>query len=72
MFNYKKYVEYAEKAGVTQVAIAESIGVSIVSLWRKKTGVSDFFLHEVELMRKILKLTDKQLIEVFFSDQTAA
>ena len=48
--------------------VAETIGVSEATLYRKIGGKSDFTRNEIQLMRKYLNLSAMDIEEIFFAD----
>lgn len=48
--------------------VAEAIGVSEATLYRKIGGKSDFTRNEIQLMRKYLNLSAMDIEEIFFAD----
>jgi transcriptional regulator with XRE-family HTH domain len=53
--------------GFSQELISLKIGISPVSYSRKETGKREFSRTEIENISKTMKLTYKQIIEIFFA-----
>ena len=62
-----KLSEAIESRGVKKGFVAQQIGVSVSTLWRKMKGTSDFTLNEVRIIAAVLRLTDKEICDIFFS-----
>ena len=69
MINYSKLREVLEDSGYSYTYIANNIGMSNKLLERKLVQESLFKVDEANRLRKFLKLTDEQLLEIFFSDE---
>ena len=69
MINYSKLREVLEDSGYSYTYIANNIGMSNKLLERKLVQESLFKVDEADRLRKFLKLTDEQLLEIFFSDE---
>ena len=48
--------------------IAEEVGVSEATLYRKINGTSDFTRNEIQLIRQYLNLCAEEVDEIFFAD----
>lgn len=48
--------------------IAEAVGVSEATLYRKINGTSDFTRNEIQLIRQYLNLCAEEVDEIFFAD----
>ncbi|KXU52184.1 toxin-antitoxin system, antitoxin component, Xre domain protein, partial [Candidatus Stoquefichus sp. KLE1796] len=46
----------------------KKIGVDPATFYRKKIGESDFYRREIQVLRKILNLTSKEVDEIFFDE----
>ena len=62
-----KLSEAIKSRGVKKVFVAQQIGVSVSTLWRKMKGTSDFTLSEIQTIAAALKLSDKEIRDIFFS-----
>lgn len=65
--NIKLFDEYRKKAGYTMQTLAEAMGISRSALTRKKCGVSEFTVPEMEQVCKLLKIKQKNRKPVFFN-----
>ncbi len=62
-----KLSEAIKSRGVKKGFVAQQIGVSVSTLWRKMKGTSDFTLSEIQTIAAALKLSDKEIRDIFFS-----
>lgn len=46
--------------------LADSLGISRSSLYRKMSGQTEFTCCEIGIIRRLLKLSDEALVEIFF------
>ena len=53
------------KKGLTIKKVAEMIGITRVSLSFKIIGKTSFSIKDIKNLRKILGLTDKEIIKIF-------
>ncbi|MGI5891985.1 MAG: helix-turn-helix domain-containing protein [Bacillota bacterium] len=56
MFNKKKFIAAAVLSGKNMANIADMLGISRVTLYRKLNGDSDFFRKEIEVCCKYLQI----------------
>jgi predicted transcriptional regulator len=62
-----KLSEAIENRGVKKSFVAQQIGVSVSTFWRKMKGSSEFTLNEIRIIAATLRLTDKEICDIFFS-----
>ena len=53
------------KKGLTIKKVAEMLGITRISLSIKISGKTPFSIKDIKNLRKILGLTDKEIIEIF-------
>lgn len=53
--------------GLSQVAMAEKLGIAEKTYIWKENGVTEFNRLHLEKVRKILKLSNKDMINIFFN-----
>lgn len=51
---------------LSQSEISKKLKISPKSYWNKETGEKAFLIPEAFKIKKILKLTDKEIIDIFF------
>lgn len=56
-------------AGLTQAQVAKELRITAVTLWRKTMGISDFTRYELDLLKKLLNLTDELFSAIFFAQE---
>lgn len=72
--NLTKLNELIEKSGIKRSKICEALGISDTSLRNKLTGKTPFTWDEVLSLAKVLRMTDEECRDVFFTtkcDSTA-
>ena len=57
--------------GLTAGQVQKEIGIGKSAWFRKLNGTSQFTQEEISKIRKVLKLTDRQTIEIFFDDKVS-
>lgn len=53
---------------ITQKKLCEAIGIDYTTFYRKVNGQTDFTRDEISAIARELKLSDEQIIELFFKD----
>lgn len=53
------------KKGMTIKKVAEKLGITRISLSMKMSGKTQFSIEDIKKLRKILGLTNKEIIEIF-------
>ncbi len=54
--------------GLSQSQLAAKLNISQFTYNRKENGIVDFSLEEVKKLKKELKLTSRQINNIFFKD----
>lgn len=67
MFDKKKFRIKMIENDLTMEQVAEYLNISVVTLYRKTNGVSDFTRNEIQLLKELLRLTIKEANQVFFA-----
>ena len=57
--------------GLTAGQVQKEIGIGKSAWYRKLNGTSQFTQEEIGKIRKMLRLTDRQTIEIFFDDKVS-
>lgn len=57
--------------GMTQAEVAEKIGISKATYYRKMKEGGNFSIEEVNKMTKIIPLSDSEAINIFFGNDVA-
>lgn len=68
MFHRNKFRAKLYEAGVSSLELASVLGVNESTLYRKMSGASDFTRNEIQLIRFALKLTDDDIMDIFFAE----
>lgn len=50
---------------LTQAQLADAIGISLNTIWKKITGHNSFTVDEVRAIRDVLELDDNAIKEIF-------
>ncbi len=66
--NYYLLEMKMKEAGISVEIASKKIGVDPATFYRKKIGESDFYRREIQVLRKILNLTSKEVDEIFFDE----
>lgn len=66
MFNKAKFNYYREIKSISLDEIAKTLGIHLSTLIRKINGDSDFYRHEIIIIRTLLELSPEQVEEIFF------
>lgn len=53
---------------VNNAQLAEALSIDEATLYRKKSGVSDFYRREIQILKKYLDLSDEDIRLIFFAD----
>lgn len=59
------------KKGMTIKACAKELGMAHFSLERRLKGEIDFKQKEILKLSEVLRLTDAEIIEIFFDDEVS-
>ena len=62
LFNY-----HLKNKGITQMVIAESLGITVQSLQNRLTGKVDWNLKEIKTVQGVLKLKQEEIDRIFFA-----
>ena len=69
MFNYDAFLEYVKRRGVKLKAVAQAMGMSPTTLYRKATGKSDFTRAEIQRCCDFFGV--KELNYIFFAQKVS-
>lgn len=56
-----------ESSGLKKTFIAEKLGLSYQGYLKKENGKSDFMATEVSILKDLLRLSNKEVSEIFLS-----
>lgn len=62
---------YCSKNGISLNQLADMLEMSESTLFRKLSGNSDFYRHEIIEVRSILNLTPEEVSKIFFDRELA-
>lgn len=71
MVNVNKLKGAIVEKNKTQQEVAELIGMSKSTFYRKMAGGQSFTIGDVNNMIKVIPLTDEEAIDIFFSHKVA-
>ena len=68
-----KYLLNAKMASrnVSNAQLAEVLSIDEATLYRKKSGASDFYRREIQIIKNFLELSDEELRSIFFAEDVA-
>lgn len=66
--NIQLLEEKIKKSGLKYEFIAQSLKITEAGLRKKRAGISEFKASEVKKLIKLLKLTSKDVDEIFFEN----
>lgn len=67
MTNVAMLKDIIEKSGLKKTFIADRLGLSYNGYLKKENGTNDFTAKEISLMKDLLRLSNKQVSEIFLS-----
>lgn len=53
---------------VTNAQLAEALSIDEATLYRKKSGQSDFYRREIQIIKQFLELSDQDIRLIFFDE----
>lgn len=56
---------------VNNAQLAAALSIDEATLYRKKSGVSDFYRREIQIIKSFLNLSDEDVRLIFFDDDVA-
>lgn len=69
MANTEKLKEIIDRSGLKKSHIAEKLGITSQGFWKKENGQSDFTASEIRVLKDILNLSDRQVMDIFLSKE---
>lgn len=67
MTDSSKLKDVVEKSGLKKTFIAEKLGLSYQGYLKKENGKSEFMAKEISVMKDLLRLSNKEVSEIFLS-----
>lgn len=52
---------------LTQLSVAQALGITVSAYTKKETGVNTFTLEQLQVIKSLFRLTDTEFIEIFFA-----
>ena len=71
MFNRHLFEQKVSESSYTMDELAWKLGINVATLYRKKTGISDFTRSEIQRISEILSLSRDEVVAVFFAEELA-
>ncbi len=56
---------------INNAQLAQALSIDEATLYRKKSGVSDFYRREIQIIKQVLNLSDEDIRLIFFDDNVA-
>lgn len=71
VFNRHLFEQKVSESSYTMDELAWKLGINAATLYRKKTGISDFTRSEIQRISEILSLSRDEVVAVFFAEELA-
>ena len=71
LINKPKLIYYCSINHKSLKELANELGISQVTLYRKLRGDSDFYRYEIIKIKEILRLSTEEINEIFFNPKLA-
>lgn len=71
MIDSAKLKYHCEVKRITIEQLANKIGINPSTLNRKMKGETDFYRHEISLIKEILDLSIYEMLDIFFKNELA-
>lgn len=65
MFDAIKLEEKVKASGLKKVYIADKLGITYQGYRKKESGESEFTSSEISILKDILRLTNKEIADIF-------
>lgn len=62
---------YCSKKGMTLAELANLVDMNVSTIYRKLSGESDFYRHEIIAIREVLDLSVEETETIFFHQKLA-
>ena len=72
MTNTKELNKVIKESGLRKEKIACELGISLGSLNNKIANRTSFYVGEIEALKRILKLNEKQFNNIFFAQKVSS
>ena len=69
MFDERKFRAAIELVGLSMRDVAQQMDMSVVTLYRKISGKSDFYRDEIQRFQEIIGASGIPLTEIFFAEK---
>ena len=69
MFDRRLFEEKVTGSTFTMDELAWKLGINTATLYRKRTGISDFTRSEIQRISEILKLSRAEVVAIFFAEE---
>ena len=67
MADNAKLQEIVKNSGVRKSFLAEKMGISYQGYLKKESGKSEFLANEIAVMKDVLRLSNKEVADIFLS-----
>jgi len=67
--NIKKLNDFISQSGYPKSELASRLGISRPSLYMKLSGERKFTADEISLLAKTLRMTSKEICDIFFENK---
>lgn len=69
MFSERNFNALLAKHGKKKSEVADLLGISVATLYRKIKGISDFTRQEIQIIKLAFSLSDEELNSIFFAEE---
>ena len=72
MTNTNELNKVIKESGLRKEKIANELGISLSSLNNKIANRTSFYVDEIEILKRTLKLNEKQFTSIFFAPRVSS
>lgn len=72
MTNANELNKVIKASGLRKEKIANELGISLASLNNKIANRTSFYVEEIEILKRILKLNERQFNSIFFASKVSS
>ena len=72
MTNTNELNKVIKESGLRKEKIANELGISLSSLNNKIANRTSFYVDEIEILKRTLKLNEKQFTSIFFAQRVSS
>lgn len=69
MVDTERLKQLVEESGLRKCYICEKLGITRSGYFKKETGKSDFTASEIKVLKGLLKLSNKDVADIFLAQK---